>query len=96
MKDRKEFSEPLNGIVIAQVHPDLPESHIDEMVANYNPALHEAPLTIGHPEDNKPAYNLYEKLGFVKEGVLRGDILTPSGRRNTILMGLLKTDFPYI
>ena len=37
------------------------------MAASYNPALREAPLTIGHPADNLPAY------GWVKGAALNGD-----------------------
>ncbi|MBL6995929.1 GNAT family N-acetyltransferase [Desulfobacula sp.] len=43
--------------------------------------------------DNIAAFNLYAKLGFVKEGVLGQDILTSSGRKDVILMGLMKRDF---
>lgn len=40
------------------------EADLDGMAASYNPALREAPLTVGHPENNLPAY------GWVK-GVAR-------------------------
>ena len=43
--------------------------------------------------DNEVAFNLYRKLGFAKEGLLRGAILTPSGRKDIIVMGLLKREF---
>jgi len=29
---------------------------LDAMVANYNPAQHEAPIVVGHPESNSPAF----------------------------------------
>ena len=41
------------------------EADVAGMAASYDPALREAPLTIGHPKDNLPAY------GWVK-GVARG------------------------
>ncbi|MDR2868897.1 MAG: hypothetical protein LBV04_00430 [Deferribacteraceae bacterium] len=37
-------------------------SDLDAIVANYNPAIHEAPLVIGHPKDNAPAYGWVSKL----------------------------------
>ncbi|MGQ0711643.1 MAG: hypothetical protein ACT4NV_18065 [Rhodoferax sp.] len=40
------------------------------MAQSYDPALREAPLTIGHPQDNLPAY------GWVKGLGLKGDTLT--------------------
>lgn len=39
------------------------------MVTSYDPALREAPLTIGHPKDNLPAY------GWVKGLSIKGDTL---------------------
>lgn len=44
------------------------EADLDSMAASYTPALREAPLTVGHPKDNLPAY------GWVK-AVMR----TPAG-----------------
>lgn len=35
---------------------------LDTMVANYDPAQHEAPLVLGHPEHDAPAYGWVEKL----------------------------------
>jgi hypothetical protein len=32
------------------------EADIDRLVANYDPARHEAPIVIGHPGDDRPAY----------------------------------------
>jgi hypothetical protein len=37
-------------------------SDIDKMIANYDPAKHEAPAVIGHPEHNAPAYGWVESL----------------------------------
>jgi hypothetical protein len=33
-------------------------------VANYDPKVHEAPITIGHPKDNKPAFGWIGSLAF--------------------------------
>jgi hypothetical protein len=35
---------------------------IDQLINNYDPGFHEAPATIGHPADNKPAYGWVESL----------------------------------
>ena len=35
---------------------------LDRMVTNYNSAHHEAPLVIGHPKNNAPAYGWVEAL----------------------------------
>ena len=42
---------------------------LDKVITGYNPAFHEAPLTIGHPADNKPAY------GWVKGLERQGNLL---------------------
>lgn len=34
----------------------ITEADLADVVNNYDPALHEAPLTVGHPEGDKPAY----------------------------------------
>lgn len=39
---------------------------LDEMVRNYDPNQHEAPLVLGHPENNAPAYGWAE--AFKREG----------------------------
>jgi hypothetical protein len=36
------------------------EADIDKIVASYNPANHEAPVVLGHPKDNAPAYGWVE------------------------------------
>jgi len=35
---------------------------LDRMIANYDPAKHEAPVTMGHPEHDAPAYGWTESL----------------------------------
>ena len=41
-------------------------AQLDEMAASYNAALREAPLTVGHPKDNLPAYGWVRRV-FVNE-----------------------------
>ncbi len=38
------------------------EEDLDKIVASYNPAEHEAPVVIGHPKDNAPAFGWVEAL----------------------------------
>jgi len=38
------------------------EGDIDAIVRKYNPAEHEAPVVIGHPKDNEPAFGWVEAL----------------------------------
>jgi hypothetical protein len=42
---------------------------LDRVIANYDPAFHEAPAVVGHPKDNAPAYGWADRL------MRRGDVL---------------------
>jgi len=42
------------------------EADLDKIIANYNPAQHEAPVVIGHPRNDAPAYGWIE--GLKREG----------------------------
>lgn len=53
-------------------HTFTPEM-LAQMVASYNPAQHEAPLTIGHPKDNLPAYGWVKALYINDAGNLAID-----------------------
>jgi RimJ/RimL family protein N-acetyltransferase len=44
-------------------------------------------------EDNKRAIRVYEKLGFVREGLLRQDSFRRGRYGNTVVMGLLRSEF---
>ena len=46
------------------------EADVDVMAASYNPALREAPLTVGHPKDNLPAYGWVKAVSRNAAGVL--------------------------
>ena len=43
---------------------------VQAMAACYDPAKHEAPLTLGHPSDNKPAYGWVRSLQALPDGRL--------------------------
>lgn len=43
------------------------KSDVQGMVAAYNTKLHEAPIVVGHPKDNAPAYGWVESLAYSEE-----------------------------
>lgn len=54
-------------MVVAQVQDgDLSLDDLKSLAANYDPQEHEAPITVGHPKDNSPAF------GWVKRLYLKG------------------------
>ena len=42
--------------------------------------------------DNTPSIRLFERLGFQREGVLRGTWVTHIGERDSVIFGLLRSD----
>lgn len=68
LPDGIEIFRPGVHIDDAGVSHPFTDADLDGMASSYSPALREAPLTVGHPKDNLPAY------GWVK-AVKR----TPSG-----------------
>lgn len=55
------------------------ENDLKELAAGYDPALREAPLVIGHPESDKPAYGWVSKLNTKPDG-LHGDPIQVSSQ----------------
>lgn len=43
---------------------DFTDAMLQAAAAAYDPALHEAPITVGHPKDNLPAYGWVKGLSF--------------------------------
>ena len=43
---------------------DFAEDKLRDAVAAYDPSLHEAPIVVGHPKDNGPAYGWIKALHF--------------------------------
>lgn len=54
----------MNGTVL-----DFSEDTVHEIVDGYDPALHEAPLVVGHPKANEPAYGWVSSLDYA-DGVV--------------------------
>lgn len=48
-------------------------AQLEEMAATYNSALREAPLTVGHPKDNLPAYGWVQRVFINEAGNLAVD-----------------------
>lgn len=46
------------------------EADLNGMASSYNPALREAPLTVGHPKDNLPAYGWVKSVARSASGAL--------------------------
>lgn len=49
---------------------EFSEADLQAAVEAYDPALHEAPVVVGHPKDNLPAYGWVQSLSFSEGGVL--------------------------
>ena len=45
------------------------EDHIKASVDAYDPSLHEAPIVIGHPKDNAPAWGWVSGLNYGEDGL---------------------------
>lgn len=65
-KTAADRTDPAKGpwieIFVAGTHTDssgtkltFTEAHLDEIVASYDPAVHEAPIVVGHPKTDDPA-----------------------------------------
>jgi hypothetical protein len=49
---------------------DFSEDMLRAAVAAYDPALHEAPIVVGHPKDNHPAFGWVKSLQFGEDGLV--------------------------
>ena len=48
---------------------EFTEDNLKASVAAYDPALHEAPIVVGHPKDNGPAWGWIKSLQFSDDGL---------------------------
>ena len=65
-----EIFRPGRHIDDQGVAHNFSDADVDGMAASYNPALREAPLTVGHPKDNLPAYGWVKAVSRNADGVL--------------------------
>lgn len=65
-----EIFRPGVHIDDAGVEHSFSEADVDGMVAAYDPVKREAPLTVGHPKDNLPAYGWVKSLKKLPGGAL--------------------------
>ena len=49
---------------------DFSETDLDTIASSYDPQQHEAPIVIGHPETNAPAYGWIEKIKRVGDRLI--------------------------
>ncbi len=63
----------MNGQTLA-----FSESDLQAAVAAYNPELHEAPLVVGHPRHDLPAYGWVQSLSFSEDAAAPGIYATPA------------------
>jgi hypothetical protein len=52
---------------------EFTEDMLREAIAAYSPDLHEAPIVVGHPRDNGPAYGWVKALSFDESGAIVAD-----------------------
>jgi hypothetical protein len=46
------------------------DADLEAAVANYDPALHQAPIVVGHPKDNHPAYGWVKGISFADGAIV--------------------------
>lgn len=52
---------------------EFTEDHLQASVKAYDPKLHEAPIVIGHPQDDAPAYGWIKSIEYGEDGKLYGN-----------------------
>lgn len=67
-----EIFKPGTHTAMNGVSLPFSESELSAMASSYDPALHEAPLVVGHPRNNAPAYGWVKSLAFA-DGTLRAE-----------------------
>lgn len=68
-----QIFKPVAGATSMEgVSTTLTAADLQDIATAYNPAVHEAPLTIGHPTHDAPAYGWVKSLSFA-DGALQAD-----------------------
>ncbi|MCB2186950.1 MAG: hypothetical protein KQJ78_11065 [Deltaproteobacteria bacterium] len=74
----------------AGVEREISTADLDAMVAAYDPAEHEAPLVIGHPQTDHPAYGWVEALKRSGDKLLARFKEVPDALKETVAAGRYK------
>lgn len=64
-----EIFKPGKHTAVSGAVLEFTEAMLQQAAQAYDPSLHEAPLTVGHPKDNLPAYGWVKSVAYA-EGVL--------------------------
>lgn len=67
---RFEIFRPGRHTAASGVTLNFSEADLQAAVAAYDPAAHEAPIVVGHPKDNAPAYGWVGSLSFGEGGAM--------------------------
>jgi hypothetical protein len=67
-----EIFRPGKHTAMSGAELNFSEADLAAMAEAYDPSLHEAPLVVGHPRDNAPAYGWVKSLSYA-EGRLRAE-----------------------
>lgn len=65
--------KPGKHIAASGAAVEFTEDDLRKSIAAYDPAIHEAPLVVGHPKDNGPAYGWVSSLSF-NDGEMIADV----------------------
>lgn len=65
-----EIFRPGRHTSAAGIAIEFTQADLEKTVANYDPGKHEAPIVVGHPKDNAPAYGWVKALQFNAAGGL--------------------------
>lgn len=67
---RFEIFRPGKHTAASGVTLNFSEADLQAAVTAYDPAVHEAPIVVGHPKDNAPAYGWIGSLSFGEAGAM--------------------------
>lgn len=70
---RFEIFKPGRHTAASGVTLEFSEDDMRRAVDAYDPAVHEAPIVVGHPKDNGPAYGWVGALSFADSGAIQAD-----------------------
>jgi hypothetical protein len=69
---------------------EFTEDHLRAAVEAYDPALHEAPIVVGHPRDNAPAYGWVKALSYADGTITAEPIQVDAAFAEMVVAGRFK------